>query len=208
MKFYILPIIILLSFFSCKTKNEEIVRRTETKLFGDSLKIDYTYIGDTVFQKRTDLKGKGDDGLDNSFDVRSIWKTLKAADLNCDNKIKITKRQLDYIFCLDDLIANTQKQIKNRTEIKWNKDSILKFQMELLQIKNGQRDTVSSNNFFMIYHFIRDLGFIVFDQETQTNVNTIRTENYETNFSGGHIYYLINKEQDTVAKYNLSDWMK
>ena len=208
MKFYLLSFIILFSLFSCKTKNEEIVRRTETKLFGDSLKIEYTYIGDTVFQKRTDLKGNGHDGLDNSFDVRSIWKTLKAADLNCDNKIKISKRQLDYIFCLDDLITNTQKQIKNRTEIKWNNDSILKFQMELLQIKKGERDTVSGNNFFMIYHFIRNLDFIVFDQNSQTKVSKIRMENYETRFSGGHIYYLINKEKDTVAKYNLSDWMK
>ena len=60
----------------------------------------------------------------------------------------------------------------------------------------------------MIYNFVRNIDFIIFDQNSQTKVSKIRMENYETRFSGGHIYYLINKEQDTVAKYNLSDWMK
>ena len=205
---HFLIFLLIFSLFGCKSKNEGLVRRTETKLFGDSLKIEYTYIGDTIYQRRIDLKGKKDDGFDNSFDVRSVWKTLKSTDLDCDEKVKIKKRQLDYIFCLDDLIEQTQKQLKNRTEIKWDNNSMLKFQMELLQIKKGTLDTVSSNNFFMIYHFIRNVDFIIFDQVSNTKVKTIRMENYETKFAGGHIYYLINKDQDTIASYNLSDWAK
>jgi len=199
---------VLLGFISCKTKNNELVKRTETKLFGDSLKIEYTFIGDTIYQKRTDLKGKSDDGFDNSFDVKSVWKTKNTSYLECDQKIKFTKRDLDYIFCLDDVLAQTQKQLNNRTEVKWIKDSILSFQKKLLKIDNAEKDSISNPNFFMIFNFVRNLDCIIYDNHSKTKVQKIRIENYETKFAGGHIYYLINKNNDTLAKYNLSDWMK
>ena len=205
---HFLIFILIFSLFSCKSKNEKLVRRTETKLFGDSLKIDYTYIGDTIYQKRTDLKGKKDDGFDNSFEVKSVWSTKETSDLNCEQKVKISNRYIDYIFCLDDVLKQTQKELNNRTEIKWSKDSILKLQKELLQIERAERDTLSSDNFFMIYNFVRNLDFIIFDQVSNSKVQKVRIENYKTKFAGGHIYYLINKQQDTLASYNLLDWSK
>ena len=140
--------------------------------------------------------------------MKSVWSTKETSDLNCEQKIKISNRYIDYIFCLDDVLKQTQKELNNRTEIKWSKDSILKLQKELLQIERAERDTLSSNNFFMIYNFVRNLDFIIFDQVSNSKVQKVRIENYKTKFAGGHIYYLINKKQDTLASYNLLDWSK
>jgi len=193
---------------SCNSRNSTIKKRTETKFFGDSLKIVYTYSGDTIFQKRTYLKGKANNGIDETYDVISIWTTKKLDTLDCDKKIKITKNNLEYTFCLNSVLKQTQNQLNNRTEIKWSKDSIVSFKKELILFRKGEISNVSSNNYYMLYHFVKNLEVAIFDQSTQTNVSEIRMENYTTNFSGGNIYYLINKKQDTVAKYNLSDWMK
>ncbi len=208
MKIKFLFIIILIIIFNSCNKRTEIVKRTETKLFGDSLKIDYTIIGDTIYQKRTDLKGTKNDGFDDSYDVKSVWKTLKTSELNCAKKIKISKKQLDYIFCLDDILKLTKKQLNNRTEIKWNEKNIQNLYSELQQIKNAELDTISSTNYYMIYYFVRNAKVFIYDQNTKSNISNIRVEKYETTFSGGHIYYLINKKTDTIAKYNLNDWIK
>jgi len=208
MKIKFLFIILASVLLSCNSRNKAVVKRTETKLFGDSLKIDYTYIGDTIYQKRTDLKGAKADGSDNSFDVKSVWTTLKSSDLDCAQKIKISKNELDYIFCLEPVFKLTQKQLKNRTEIKWNKDSIAYLYKQLLQIKNAELDTITSTNYYMIYHFIRNTDYVIYDQNTEKKVSKIRVENYEATYSGGHIYYLISKDRDTLARYNLNDWMK
>lgn len=208
MKIRLFFLILVISLVSCNSRNSTIKKRTETKIFGDSLKIVYTYSGDTIFQKRTDLKGKANNGIDETYDVISIWTTKKLDSLDCDKKIKITKNNLEYTFCLNSVLKQTQNQLDKRTEIKWSKDSIVSFKKELVLFRKGKISNVSSNNYYMLYHFVKNLEVAIFDQSTQTNVSEIRMENYITNFSGGNIYYLINKKQDTVAKYNLSDWMK
>ena len=208
MKIRLFFLILVISLVSCNSRNSTIKKRTDTKIFGDSLKIVYTYSGDTIFQKRTDLKGKANNGIDETYDVISIWTTKKLDTLDCDKKIKITKNNLEYTFCLNSVLKQTQNQLNNRTEIKWSKDSIVSFKKELILFRKGEISNVSSNNYYMLYHFVKNLEVAIFDQSTQTNVSEIRMENYTTNFSGGNIYYLINKKQDTVAKYNLSDWMK
>ena len=208
MKIRLFFLILVISLVSCNSRNSTIKKRTETKIFGDSLKIVYTYSGDTIFQKRTDLKGKANNGIDETYDVISIWTTKKLDTLDCDKKIKITKNNLEYTFCLNSVLKQTQNQLDKRTEIKWSKDSIVSFKKDLVLFRKGEISNVSSNNYYMLYHFVKNLEVAIFDQSTQTNVSEIRMENYTTNFSGGNIYYLINKKQDTVAKYNLSDWMK
>ena len=208
MKTRLFFLILVTSLVSCNSRNSTIKKRTETKIFGDSLKIVYTYSGDTIFQKRTDLKGKANNGIDETYDVISIWTTKKLDTLDCDKKIKITKNNLEYTFCLNSVLKQTQNQLDNRTEIKWSKDSIVSFKKDLVLFRKGEISNVSSNNYYMLYHFVKNLEVAIFDQSTQTNVSEIRMENYTTNFSGGNIYYLINKKQDTVVRYNLSDWMK
>ena len=190
--------------FGCQS-NTKTIKTTKTKIFGDTLKIEYTYIGDTVYQKRTDLKKK-QGVFDNNFDVKSVWNTKTASFLNCEQKIKITKAQLDYIFCLDAVLEQSQKELVRKTELNWNKDSILFLQKELLKIEKGELDSVSSQNYFMIFNLIRNIPFTIYDQKTKTNVSKISIENYTTPFSGGHIYYLINKKHDTLAKYHFQDW--
>ena len=208
MKTRLFFLILVTSLVSCNSRNSTIKKRTETKIFGDSLKIVYTYSGDTIFQKRTDLKGKANNGINETYDVISIWTTKKLDTLDCDKKIKITKNNLEYTFCLNSVLKQTQNQLDKRTEIKWSKDSIVSFKKDLVLFRKGEISNVSSNNYYMLYHFVKNLEVAIFDQSTQTNVSEIRMENYTTNFSGGNIYYLINKKQDTVVKYNLSDWMK
>lgn len=199
MKKFLLLFVVLV--FSCRPNNS--LKKTETKFFGDSLKIEYTYIGDTVYQKRMDLKDKKDPN--NSFDVKSVWNTKKIEKLNCEKTIKISKEKILYIFCIDDVLDYTQKQLK-RKKLPIIKDSILKFQRKLLNIENGERDTIIVDNFHFIYDLVKSINCkIVVSKE---DVVTVRIESYETNFSGGNIYYLLNKKNDTIQKYHLQDWIK
>lgn len=206
MKLKFVFLLLLLLVISCNTTMNS--PKTETKYFGDTLKIVYTYIGDTIFQKRTDLKDHKNTNFSNNFDVKSVWSTKKSVVLNCDQKIKIYKDHFEYTFCLDDILNQTQKQLHNKNELHWSKDDVLQLQKELLDFENAQIDTIKNNNFYMIYHLIRNIKFNVLDIKSNTNVDKIRIENYQTTFSGGHIYYLINQKLDTLAKYHLQDWKK
>lgn len=202
MKHYFILLIILISFFGCNSKNSATQKRTEIKHFGDSLKIEYVYSEDTVFQNRTYSKG---DKVTH-FKVKSIWSTLLSENLDCERKIKFVKNNINYTFCFKDVLSQTKKQLKNQTEPKWHIDDVGFLKEELTLIQKGEMDTVSNTNYYMLYHFIKNLDFVIFDQKSQSNIEKIRMENYQSDFSGGHIYYLINKKQDTIAKYNFQDW--
>ncbi len=203
----ILRVIFLLVVFSSCSRLEN-KSNSNIKFFGDSLKIEYTYKGDTTYQKRTNLKWKKGSKRDKVYFVKSIWKTRVSNELICDKEIKISKNNIDYYFCLDDVLNRTQKQLKYKSSNIWQKDSILNFQKELLQIENGNLEEVTSKNFFMLFDFVQHVNFKIYDRPTNSIVSKIRIEHYETNFSNGNIYYLINQNNDTIAKYHLNKRIK
>ena len=198
MKIKLLFIGLTVVLVSCGRKKS--VNKTETKYFGDTLKIEYTYKGDTTYQKRTDLKSKK-----KILEITSVWKTLNASNLDCKEKIRISKDNINYSFCFDVVYDLTVKQMKNKTELKWSKDEIYAFYRELLEIQNKELKTISSSNYYMIYYFLRNGNFSIYDNFSETSVTKIRLENYKTNHSKGNIYYLINSENDTISSYNLNN---
>lgn len=205
---YFLFLAIILLATSCKENNNLTKKTSKTKFFGDSLKIVYTYSGDTVFQKRTYFNNNIPNKPATHFNVKSIWTTIEPFKLDCEHKIKFNKNMLDYTFCFKDVLSQTKKQFKKSTELKWHKEDIRFLKEELIAIQKGELDSVSVVNYYMLFHFVKNLDFVVFDNKTKQNVSKIRMEKYESNYSEGHIYYLINKNLDTVAKFNLNDWMK
>ena len=189
----------------CK-HNNVFTDKPNTKIFGDTLLIEYTYKGDTIYQKRTNLKWKKGSKQDKSYFIKSIWSTRFSSKLNCNQKLIITKNNMDYSFCLDDILLQTQQQLKKEVSRSWQKDSILKLQKELIKIENGEIETITSKNFFMLFDFIKNIDFEIFDNPSNSKISKVRVEHYETNFSNGNIYYLINKKLDTIAKYNIQNW--
>lgn len=196
----------LLLLLSCTSRNKD--SNTTTKVYGDSLKIITTKKGDTVYQKRIDLKGIKDGEYDNSYDVTAIWQTQLSSELDCAKKITITRDSLEYAFCYENIIILTKQQLKNNTETNWRKKHVNLTHRELQQINVIEVDTLANRSLPMLYYFIRNAKFSIFDKKKKSKITRVRFEKYESPYSSGHIYYLINKEKDTVAKYHLRDWTK
>jgi hypothetical protein len=181
---------------------------TETKFFGDSLKIIYEYKGDTVLQKRIDLKGIWDDDFDSSFDIMSIWSTRMTSELNCSQNFKLNQNNVEFNFCIEDVIDKIENDIEKYAEKPWLIKNHEKLKKELLEIKSGKLKKLTERTDYLTFELIREINFSVYDNETKSNAEKVRIENYQTDFSGGRNYYFINKGNDTIAKFSLNEWIK
>ena len=216
MKHYFIILLSLIT-ISCQSKGKsekpiqseqvEDKYRTETKVFGDSLKIIYEYRGDTVIQKRIDLKGTSDDNFDNSFNVISVWSTRMASELNCNQIFKLEQEGVEFNFCINDIISKIENDIIKYSDKPWKIDRLKNLKKELVDIKDGKLEKLSQRTYYLTFDLIREINFSAYDIESKTNVDKVRVEKYETNFSGGRNYYLINKENDTIARFDVNEWM-
>ena len=59
--------------------------RTETKIFGDSLKVISEYRGDTIIQERINLKETSDNNFDSSYTTISVLSTRATSRLECSD---------------------------------------------------------------------------------------------------------------------------
>ncbi|WP_430467932.1 hypothetical protein [Winogradskyella ouciana] len=212
-----LLILVLLIIFSCqsKTNSENNIETvfpdkkygTETKVFGDSLKIIYEYKGDTVIQKRIDLKGTSDDNFDSSFNIVSIWSTQKVSKLDCTKYLKLNHDEVNFNFCLNDVISKVDNDILKYSDKTWKIENLEKLKKDLLNIKNGNSEKLTERTYYLIFDLIREINFSAFDNKTKSDIEKIRIEEYETNFSGGNNYYLINKKKDTIARFTVNHWI-
>ncbi len=182
--------------------------KSKTEVFGDSLKIIYEYSGDTIIQKRIDLKGVSVDGFNNSYTVRSVWSTRTATELNCDKKLTFNNDSIAFSFCIDDAIKYMEIKLNKSSNNSSQIDAYNKIKLNLIKIKNGDKKDFSLLSYRLSLHFLKDIDFSIIDNKTNTKVKEVRIENYETNFSGGKNYYLINKNNDIITHYNVNEWMK
>ena len=184
--------------------------RTETKFFGDSLKIIYQYKGDTIIQERIDLKGTSDDNFDSSFRVISVFSTKNISILKCSEILKLTINNIDFSYCYSEIFSSIERDIKKakKNGEPWIVDGLYKVKKELLKYKtDGQGDLNDLKEYFL-FELLRKIEFSAYDNKTKSKVQKIRIEKYETSFSGGRNYYLMNKENDTVAKYSRNEWIR
>jgi len=197
-----------------KTDEKIIIKknRTETKFFGDSLKVVYQYLGDTIIQNRIDLKGRSDDNFDSSFRVVSVWSTRLTSVLKCSEVLELTLNGIDFRYCYTEVFNKIDRDIKKAKEEEeeefWNADRLNKTKKVLLKYKsNGQGDLSIIKKYFL-FTLLREIEFNAYDNQTKSKVQKIRIEKYETSFSGGRNYYLINKTNDTIAIFYRNEWMK
>ncbi len=182
--------------------------RTETKVFGDSLKVISEYRGDTVYQKRIDLKGRSDDNFDGSFNVMIVWSTRSASELNCDQILKTDQNNIEFNFCLNDVIKKIENDLITYSDNPWKIMDLERLKTELYDFKQGKLKKLDQLNYYLNFDLVKEIAFSAYDRETETNVEKVRVEKYETSFSGGRNYYLINKQNDTVASFAINEWMK
>jgi len=215
---YLYFLLIILTLIGCQSKSKtdlqtklndsDTTARIETKVYGDSLKIIYEYRGDTIIQNRIDLKGTSDDGFDNSFTVKSIFSTRMAAELNCTKELKLNQDGVDFIFCLNDAIEKIEKDIIKFSDKHWRVESLNEIKNDLTAIKKGETDSLSMRTYYLTFNFLRDIDFSIYDNDKKVKVEKVRIERYETNFSGGRNYYLIDRKNDTIAQFNVNEWMR
>jgi hypothetical protein len=208
-----LYIILTISLIGCQLKTdkqpdeEDAVLKKETQIFGDTLKVVYEYHGDTVIQHRIDLKGITDDGFDNSFTVKSVWTTKNATDLTCSKKLKIKQDGVEFYFCLDMAIQKVTTDI-NTSDEPGLIDRLTKSKTELINIENGKADSLSTETYYLTFDLMRTIDFSIVDNKTKSKVKKVMIEQYETDFSGGRNYYLIGDKKDTLARFDVNEWMR
>ncbi|WP_452218332.1 hypothetical protein [Lacinutrix undariae] len=206
---YCLLILITLTIISCQSHdNSEKKSGTEKKIFGDSLKVIYEYKGDTVFQKRIDLKGTSDDNFDSSFDVMSIWSTKRTSDLDCPQILELKKDSIRFRFCIDDVLKKVENDIEAFSDKPWKTKGLQKLKEELLEIKTSEKSNFSKNMFNLSFHWLKEIKFYGFDDNTDSEIIKVLVEKYETNFSGGTNYHLVNEKNDTIADFHFNQWMR
>lgn len=201
-----------------KTKKELIIddksiptkNRTETKVFGDSLKVIYEYRGDTIIQNRIDLKGTSDDNFDSSFTVISIWSTRATSVLICSDEIKLTLDGIDFKYCYADIFNKIDNDIKKakQNDEPWKVDGLSETRNEFLNYQRDGKEDLNKIKEYFLFALLREIDFSAYDNQTKSKVQKVRIEKYETDFSGGRNYYLLSKADDTIARFNRTEWMR
>jgi hypothetical protein len=216
-------ILILLIFIGCKSqedddkvqheiKREAISNRTETKIFGDSLKVIYKYSGDTIFQDHIDLKGTSDDNYDSSFSMTTVWSTREMDTINCSQKLFITQENIIFSYCLSDVMQRIENDIKNYGEESWNLDRLKKMEKELVEIEKGKRDSLTFKSRHLNFLVLKDLQFSAYDKPSKRKASKMKVGKYLIKFSsgnssGGTHYYLLTKENDTIGEFEIREWI-
>ncbi len=188
--------------------NKKELYRTDTKVFGDSLKVISEFRGDTIYQQRIDLKGRSDDNFDGSFNVMIVWSTLSATELKCDQILKNYQTNVEFNFCLNDVIKKIENDLITYSDNPWKIMDLERLKTELYDFKHGKLKKLDQLNYYLNFDLIKEIAFSAYDRTTETNVEKVRIEKYETSFSGGRNYYLINKQNDTIARFAINEWMK
>ncbi|PPK94929.1 hypothetical protein LY01_01682 [Nonlabens xylanidelens] len=214
---YIITIISIFIACSTEPKREvqeklepfEITNRISSKTYGDTLRVEYEYRGDTVIQKRIDSKGTTDDNFDSSFTVTSIWSTKNTSKLLCDEKLKLTLDDIDYEFCYQDVLKQFDKEIalsKAKNNI-WDADGLLEMKMDVMKYHNGKNIDLDFFGNSYLMDLVKEINVNIYDNKTKSLIEQISLEKYETNFSEGKKYYFLNKKKDTIAVYRRLEWM-
>ena len=192
-----------------KLKPLVIEDKIQSKTFGDTLKVEYEYRGDTVIQNRIDMKGVNDDNFDSSFTVISIWSTKHTSRLSCENKFKLTLDHIDYQFCFQDVLDQLDKDI---TEAKFKNDlmdaeGLGEIRTDIINYSNGKDIDLEFFGNSYLFDLVREINSELFDNKTKVKIDKINVEDYETNFSKGKNYYFLDRKNDTIAVYNRLEWM-
>lgn len=183
--------------------------RVQSKTYGDTLKVEYQYHGDTVIQNRVDLKGVIDDNFDNSFTVISIWSTKQTSQLSCDEKLQLTLDYVDYQFCFQDVLDQLDKDIvkaKVKNDL-IDVDGLKEIKTDLTNYRNGQEIDLEFFGNSYLFDLVREINSQLYDNKNKTKIDKINIEDYQTNFSKGKNYYFFNQSNDTIAVYNRLEWM-
>ncbi|WP_405200278.1 hypothetical protein [Christiangramia sp. LLG6405-1] len=216
-------ILIVLIFIGCKShedddkvqhevKKEAISNRTDTKIFGDSLKVIYKYSGDTIFEDHIDLKGTSDDNYDSSFSITTVWSTREMDIINCSQMLSLPQKNIIFSYCLSDLKRRIEDDIENSGEESWNLDRLNKLKKELVQLEKGKRDSLTFKSHHLNFLVLKDLQFSACDKVSKRKASKMKVGKYLIKFSsgnssGGTHYYLLTKENDTIGEFEIREWI-
>lgn len=220
----LIKILIILIFVSCKNKEEESeklqrdskkvekINRTETKVYGDSLKIIYKYSGDTIFQEHIDLKGTSDDNYDSSLNMTTVWSTRKIKELHCSQKLSLPQKNMIFTYCVSNVIKKIENDIKNSKDEPWKLDRLEKLKNELVQIEKGTRDSLSLKSFHLNFLLLKNVELSAYDKTSKRQADKIKIGKYLVKFSsgnssGGTHYYFLTKENDTIGDFRIREWI-
>ncbi|MBI1288889.1 MAG: hypothetical protein GC178_15080 [Flavobacteriales bacterium] len=192
---------------------------SKVEVFGDSLRIEYEIYDNTIIQHRIDLKGTKDDGFDNSYTVTSIWSSREASAIDCKSELQIVWDSLDFRFCVEQVIRRYDSLITEAGPWRGEaSDSLNVFNQKIIElqeiksqlekIKSKRIGRLNSMPFYMPFDLLRTIEFSVTDLRTDDQLNRVLVEDYETEFSGGKNFYLVNSTNDTIGKVHKNEYMR
>jgi hypothetical protein len=114
---------------------------------------------------------------------------------------------VDFYFCLDDVIQKVTTDI-NTSDQPGLVHRLTKNKAELINIEHGKADSLLTETYYLTFDLLRTIDFSIVDNKTKSKIKKVRIEQYETDFSGGHNYYLIGDKKDTLARFDVNEWMR
>lgn len=178
----------------------------KVEVYGDSLRIEYEFRGDTIVEHRIDLKGIHDDGFDNTFTAVRTTKNRESSRLECSEAFNLWFGEVSFQFCKEearsyyDSLARygNQRDSQNAREVLKNLEGVF----------TPRDQGIVEINFFLPLMLIQHLRFKAMDSISSKEVARIAIESYETEFSGGKNYYVIDGGGDTMYMFHQNEYMR
>ncbi|WP_152604810.1 hypothetical protein [Psychroserpens jangbogonensis] len=209
-------IIFLIFIFSCSKNNDIEILNKSTQLkykntysvreiefnkkesYFDSLKNNYRYKqkNDTTFLV-VELRKNEFSQVAWIYPIQKI-----SSKLECEKKATIKSNEISFTFCFSDILMFIDKKLEKGNVrdfyLKELKDILLKME------QNKKHEPIKSGD-KSIYKLIRNIPFELFDNKTKsmipkTFINEFKVSNWE-----GYEYFLISKQEDTIASFSCLD---
>jgi len=163
--------------------------------------IEFQSRNDTLFAYGSELNEK-DKNYRLSPYVTS--RTMRSSELICSKKIIIHQNEIKYSFCYSDINAFFDKQIKKSENDIFFINYIGEKENLLNQITDKESIFYCD---YIIYDLLLNLPFSAYDKYSKEGISKIILSDYYSGWSGGSEYYLLDKENDTIAYHGFQRWV-
>jgi hypothetical protein len=190
-------------------QNAKTVNKTDTTYKQeDSWTLTIEKHGDTVYKHFVDPDSTNGDNFDDSYDVKSIYKTV-SNDTTLKSNLFFIEGDYSVFLNANEVIAycdNAIRQIRQGQNLRYDEKSFL----DLKQFAEASLFGQNKSNPFdydWLPALLLNCKVFIINTKTKQRPKALLIEYYRTEFSGGKNFYLITPKGDTLSFIHDMDWI-
>lgn len=205
---------ILILFSSCiqstkqQTDKRPLTSSDTAVQYEDSLDVVIERHGDTVYKHFINPDSTKSDKFDNSYNVKSVYKTIKN-DTTIKSDLFFIEDDYKVFFEPADIISFCESSIKDL-----KKGKHLDYEEKnFIELKSYAKSYLSGQNIKYPFDYdwlpalLLNCKFFIVNMKTNGVPRAIIIEYYRTEFSGGKNFYLLTPKGDTLNFFHDMDWI-